>query len=304
LARKSSLAALSRLSAPSLGVFRGRAAIDLGVTRNQIAALRREGVIERVLPDTYRMTAVQRSSEQSLRAALLWAGPAAAAAGRSAGALYRLEGVAATLPEIVVPRSHHARSTAVIVSRPERAAALMLRRRWGVRVTGVEPTLVALAAALDGEAFEVACEDARRRQLTSVSSLRSYLERFGASGRDGVAPARALLDEIDPVHPARSALEVKTRRLLVAGGLTNFVREFPLQWNGRTYRFDFAFERECTILETNGRRRHGDTTDYERDNEKWSVPGRLGYRIVFATWNKVTREPHRLLAEIATTLAA
>ena len=107
-----------------------------------------------------------------------------------------------------------------------------------------------------------------------------------------------------PTHPARSTLEVKTRRLLLANGFTGFVREFPLEWNGRTYLYDFAFERQRTILETNGRRWHDDPADYEHDNEKWSVPGRLGYRIVFATWDKVTREPELLLHELATTLSS
>jgi hypothetical protein len=37
----------------------------------------------------------------------------------------------------------------------------MLRRRGGFLVTGIEPTLVALGGSLDGEALEIACEDAR-----------------------------------------------------------------------------------------------------------------------------------------------
>ena len=97
---------------------------------------------------------------------------------------------------------------------------------------------------------------------------------------------------------------MKTRRLLLANGITDFVREFPLEWNGRTYLFDFAFERQRTILETNGRRWHDDATDYEHDNEKWSVPGRYGFRLVFATWAKVTQYPDRLMQELAATMAA
>jgi len=103
------LGVLSRLSASSLGVFRGRDAVDLGVTRKQIVALTRTGAVERVLVDTYRMTAVSRSSEQSLRAALLWAGPEAIAAGRSAAEIYRLEDVHAPKPEILVPRRQRLR---------------------------------------------------------------------------------------------------------------------------------------------------------------------------------------------------
>ena len=101
---------------------------------------------------------------------------------------------------------------------------------------------MALAHELDDTALEVACEDARRRRLTSIPALYAYLDRFGVSGRPGVAALRRLLTELDPKHPSRSTLEVLTRRLLVAHGITGFTREFPLAWNGRTYSFDFAFE--------------------------------------------------------------
>jgi hypothetical protein len=65
------LGVLSRLCASSAGAFRGHTAVGKGVSRKQLAALVTSGAIERVRPDTYRMAAVARSHEQSLRAALL-----------------------------------------------------------------------------------------------------------------------------------------------------------------------------------------------------------------------------------------
>jgi very-short-patch-repair endonuclease len=304
MARESALGKLSELSSDTHGVFRGREAVKLGATRNQLTALVNAQVITRELPDTYRMAAVARSSEQRLRAALMWAGDGAAAAGRSAGEVYGLEGVRARAPEIVVAPSCRVRAAGVIVHRGAERPALMVRSHRGVAVTGVEATLVSLAATLSAEAFEIACEDARRRRLTSIPALKAYLDRYGRAGRPGVGAMRQLLAELDPIHAARSTLEVKTRRLLVAHGLTNFQREFPLEWNGRVHRFDFAFAAHRTIIETNGRRWHDDATDYEYDNEKWSVPGRHGFRIVLATWSKVTETPKRLLDELAATLAA
>ncbi len=298
------VAALSALSRESLGVFRGTDAARVGVSRKQLHSLGAAGVIDRVLPDTYRMTVVPPSDEQRLRAALLWAGESAVAAGRSAAMVYGLEGVRALKPEIVVPHHHRGRHDSIAITRVISPAALMTRRYNGWRVTGVEPALVRLAHLLDDEAFEVACEDARRRRLTSVPALRAYLSRHARPGQRGVGAMRVLLAQLDPVHASRSTLEVKTRRLLVARGFTDFLREFPLEWNGRAYRFDFCFERGRTILETNGKRWHDDPADYERDNEKWSVPGRLGYRLVFATWDNVTRRPNELLHELAATLAA
>jgi len=214
----SPLGVLSQLTADSLGVFRGRDAVEVGVTRKQLAGLRAAGVIERDFPDTYRITVVKRSSEQSLIAALLWAGEQAVAAGLSAGELYSLEGVHAPLPEMVVPRPAHPRAANVLVGRYDDRAALMVREVRGIRVTGIECTLLQLAATLESEAFEIACEDARRRRLTSVRALQAYLKRFGRPGRPGVRAVRQLLAQLDPKYPSRSTLEVKTRRLLVANG--------------------------------------------------------------------------------------
>ena len=52
------------------------------------------------------------------------------------------------------------------------------------------------------------------------------------------------------------------------------------------------------ILETNGRRWHDDAIDFERDQEKWSVPGHHGYRVILATWSKVTERPDDLIEEL------
>ncbi|HEX4493270.1 MAG TPA: hypothetical protein VH914_18855 [Acidimicrobiia bacterium] len=298
------LALISELSRPTFGVFRGRDAVALDITRNRLTTLCASGVLLRVLPDVYRMTVVAPSPMQRLVAALLWAGDASAAGTRSAGEVYGLEGVRAQKPEIVVPGDSWLRSDQVAVARHRDRAHLMIRNHRGMRVTGVEATIVALAHALDSESFEIACEDARRRRLTTVAALRAYLNRHGRRGLQGVRATRALLDELDPFTPSRSMLEVKTRRLLVASGFGDFERELPLEWNGRIYRYDFALRASRTILETNGRRWHDDAADYEHDNEKWSVPARYGWRIVFATWDKVTRRPESLLAELAAVSAA
>ena len=117
MSKESPLAALSQLSASSLGVFRGDSATELGVTRKQLASLQQSGVIAREFADTYRMTAVPRTGEQRLRCALAWAGAGSAAAGRSAGELYGFEGVRATRPEIVVPDARGVRSTQVVIHR-------------------------------------------------------------------------------------------------------------------------------------------------------------------------------------------
>src|SRR5262249_51924950 len=155
-------------------------------------------------------------------------------------------------------------------------------------------TMLALASRLDAQPLEVACEDARRRRLTTVPALDAYLQRYGRSGRRGAPRLRALLRELDPAHPSRSKLEVLTRRLLGDNRLGGFTREFPLTWGGRVYYFDFGYAADRLIIETNGRRWHDDPSDYEYDNKKWSVPALHGYRMIFATWDKVKYHPDAL----------
>jgi hypothetical protein len=264
--------------------------------------LQHHAVIERVFPDTYRFTATTSSHDQRLCAALLWAGEEAVGDRRSAAMLYGVEGVRVEKPQIIVPSTVRRRSERVDIRYYEDRRSMMVRRVRGLPVTGIEATLMALAHELDGAALEIACEDARRRHLTSIPALHAYLDRFAVSGRSGVRALRRLLVELDPKYPSRSTLEVLTRRLLVAMESPASRTSFPLTWKGRTHRFDFAFEHRRTILETNGRRWHDDPLDYEDDHEKWSVPGRHGYRLVLATWDKVTRREREFLAELVATL--
>lgn len=63
MVKESTLGALSHLSSGQLGVFRGCDAVAKGVSRKQLAALARAGAVARVLPDTYRMTAIVPSAE-------------------------------------------------------------------------------------------------------------------------------------------------------------------------------------------------------------------------------------------------
>jgi hypothetical protein len=177
---------------------------QLGIPAKQLWAMQRDGLITRVHPGVYRLASVPPTPFQLLHAALAWAGPDAAAAGRSAATGYRLEGVVTAKPEIVVPESKRARSKSIVVHHARDRRPLMIRMVDGVPTTGVEATMLLLAHLVDAEALEVACEDARRRRLTSMAALHAYLDRWQQRGRPGQLNLRRLLAELDPQHPARS----------------------------------------------------------------------------------------------------
>lgn len=296
---KEAIAALSRVARDQHGTFSTAQAVAAGAPNKQLSALIAAGALERVLPRVYRLTSVRPSVEQRRHDALLWGGDGAAVAGRSAGEVYRLEAVHAPTPEIIVVPPRRVRcGDGVVVTRVNDPASWMIRRYAGWRVVGVEACLVQLAADLDDEALEIACEDARRRRLTGVPAIRRYLDEYGRRGRDGIVRLRALIDALDPKHPSRSTLEVKMRRLLAASDLPAFLREVPLTWGGRTRYFDFGRPTDKLVLECNSKRWHDDPADYTDYNDKASIPGKLGWTIIFVTWDDVIQRPVKVIADI------
>ena len=249
-------ARLSRLSENSCGVFPRRSGEHGRRDREPMAAPLPPGVIERMLPHTYRMVAVSTSVRATIAGRPALGGDEAAAAGRSAGERYGLEGVHAVRPEIVVPTRTARRTDFAKVYFGERAIDDPGGRR------AAHDRRRGHAAAARARARQRGVRDRVRGRPAAATDLRpraaAYLERHARRGRPGVGALRGCSPSSIPMHPARSTLEVKTRRLLVAHGFDDFVREFPLDWKGRTYRYDFAFPTRRTILETNGRRWHDD----------------------------------------------
>ncbi|HEY1739105.1 MAG TPA: type IV toxin-antitoxin system AbiEi family antitoxin domain-containing protein [Acidimicrobiia bacterium] len=297
--------ALARLARRQFGTFSREQALELGLTTKQVDHRVATKRWARVLPGVYRHAGTPPTETLVSTAALLWAGATAVIAGVPAAREWGITDLVPGRADIAVPRGERIRGNQLVrVRHTDNVASLQAQRRNGLPVTSVAATLLMLAAEVGTATLEDAFESARRQRLVTTSSTRRYLDVHARQGVRGAKALRTLVDAVDPHAPSRSKLEVLTRQLLEAHGLSGFVREYPMSWNGRRYLFDFAFPAQRVILETNGRRWHDDPSDYERDNEKWSVPGRLGWRIVFATWDKVLRSPEELLAELRAALAA
>ena len=281
------------------GVFRIEDANAAGVTANQVHGFAGDGVIERVLPNTYRLLAVR---------AIVGAGPArrAPVGGRWCGRRGSIGRSA--LPAGGRPRDEArdrgAHTARALVRRSRRVyhgerRALMVRMVNGLPTTGVEATLLRLAHVLDSEAFEIACEDARRRRLTSIPALQRYLERH-AQARTTRRRARCAERSPSSIRSTRRDRRWRSRPDDSSSHMvsTTSCASSRSTWKGRTYRYDFAFPRRRGSSRRTVAVGTTTPTDYEHDNEKWSVPGRYGYRIVFATWAKIDRHPESLIDEL------
>jgi hypothetical protein len=238
------------------------------------------------------------------RAALVWAGRGSALSHRSAGELWQLDGVRAERPEVVVLGTRHPRSAQVTVHRTQVLPPSDIARVSDLRVTNPTRTVIDLASVLDLSALRVAFESARRQRLTTVERVRERLDAVGGPGRKGAARLEVLLAALEGRAPSEFPLEVKVAEIIERSHLPRPVPQLKVRVAGRGYRLDFAWPAQKVALECDGRERHSEDTDFQRDRARWSDLAGDGWRLQYATWHDAMRRPAELVARLERALAA
>jgi very-short-patch-repair endonuclease len=169
----------------------------------------------------------------------------------------------------------------------------------GIPCTTATRTILDSGRMLDPEALEVAFESARRMGLSSVRVLRRCASELGIEGRRASRSVNELLKNTKSDEAAAQfRLEVKMARLLRASSPP--VRQFPV---GK-YRIDFAFPDAMVGVECEGFDFHGHRIAWKRDKRRSAWLETQGWRLVFVTWDDVTRRPGETMDRIAIALAS
>jgi len=297
----------ARLAAGQHGVFtraqaRARGALDHDIDRRLAA-----GRWELVLPAVLRVAGAPGSDHQRHAAAALWCAPDGVLSHRTAAVRYALDAVGND-PQlhVLVPSARTlSRQPGLVV---HRTAVLERVDRYvvdGIPLTAPARTIIDLAGSLPAEALEAAFESARRMGLVTGSQLAQRFEALGGKGRAGSGRVRALLAQQAEV-PAGSRLEVRVARALRRAGLPQPVRQHPVAADdGRRFRLDFAWPDLRVGLECDGFAWHGDRLQWKSDRRRIAAIEALGWRLVFVTWDDVTRRVEEMLhrVELALRLA-
>jgi very-short-patch-repair endonuclease len=82
------------------------------------------------------------------------------------------------------------------------------------------------------------------------------------------------------------------------------VTQFGVVVGGRAYRLDFAWPVQRVALECDGRLRHSEDSDFQRDRVRWSALAAAGWRLVFMTWHDANNRPAEVIERLALALAA
>lgn len=286
------------LAARQHGVISRAQLLALGRTKHQIEHRVAKGELVRVVPGVFRVAGSSPTERQHLWAASLWAGPNATLSHRSAGALWRLEGIRSTQPELWTPRM--LRSNTIVVHR----GTISSRDRGkldGLPITSASLTLLDLAGCVDDFALEVAIEDARRRRLVTDGRILDDLARLGGRGRAGTRALTTAMRRLESTGPAESVLEVRVIRILRDGGVPDPVRQHVVLIDGRRLRIDLAWPDVKVGIECEGYAVHGQRRAFAPDRSRLADVVSHGWRIIPVTWEQ-TEAPARLVSTVRRTL--
>ena len=170
--------------------------------------------------------------------------------------------------------------------------------RLGIPTLPVERCLVDLGAVLPTVLVQKGLDRAIGLKLTTPMRVLAELNRLAKSGREGVGPLRALLDEAGVTGSHQpSVLESETRRLFKQAGLPQPACEMTAGPQGE-YRLDFPFVDAMLDIEVDGWQYHSSSEAVFSDCSRQNTLTLEGYAFLRYTWRHVMREPKQVVAEV------
>jgi len=255
----------------------------LGVSEHQLSRARREGVLVSHRRGVVRLASVSPSFEGRALYAQLSVGPHAWVSGPSAAVLYGLRQMPRQRIEVTVDQEWKSRPVVGVrlVHDSWRRDADVVPRADGLRVASPLRMLFGLASQFNRHRFERAAEDAWHKGLVTPAQAAEYLADVRRSGRGGVLRLeewvrRATVQE----RPAASGLEQDVVDILVAAGVPEPVRQYPLTLNtGEVIHLDLAWPDVRLAVEPGDTWWHGGDLRMRRDQARDRACAELGWHI-------------------------
>ena len=279
------------------GVVHREQLLDCGLTSHMIRKRVARAELVTVLPSTYRVGGVPDSWHARLMAGQLWGGDCFISH-RAAGAIWGLDGF--EHQQLVELSTYSAkRHRDVISHRLDAEDRPAMRTIGGFRVSSLERTLLDVAGVTPRPIVERALEDALRKGLTTLDRLWEDLELDGGTGRKGTGPLRAMLEaHDDSAARTRSVLESKMLRILKGVQEQGLEIDHLVTDGAARYYLDFAYPAMSLGIETHGIRWHFGNERWQRDLERDRRLARLGWEVLYFTWNDVHRNPQTVEEEV------
>jgi len=266
------------------------------VSSRAVRARGTSGRLERLAPRIYRVPGSVDDWEQQIAAAVLAAGPGAAASHSSAARLWAFPGFTSDEIEVSRPRRRHHEGLVGTVHESRRLPVSHVREVHGIAVTSIARTLFDLCGSrtVHPKKAERAIANALARRLVRFGQLEVMLAEMGRRGRRGSALFRRLVDELGGAAymPTESELEDLVIAVLTLAGLP--LPECQVVVGGADDaigRVDFLYRSCRLVIESDGRMAHSSWLDMESDRRRDAALIAAGFTVLRVSWQTLRERP-------------
>lgn len=296
---------LARLAARQYGLYTTDQALAAGLTSSALCRRQESGRVQRLEPEVYRAAGAPETWHQRLLIACLTED--AVASHRAAAALFALDGFPPRIVEVVTPRWKRRPNPSVRVHESTDLREAHRTQRCGIPVTTIERTLIDLGAVVPRIKVEQAFDEALRQGLTTPEAVRDRFLQLARRGRRGVGVLRPLLERrLGTSGPRPGEFERRVGRLLVNAGVPEPVFEHIIRTLGGAFvaRVDLAYPPLRLAIECDSDRWHSGRARRQADLDRQNRLVLAGWTILRFTWDDLIDQPHLIVAQVRSALAA
>jgi len=276
-----------------------------GLSPDQLRRRVQSGILDQVLPHTFRSPFSATSPRADIASLVLDCGPEAFASGPSGAALHQLDGFALKAPFHVtvlrgrnVQRAHHFVHTTIELPLIDRAVV------DGIPTFSATRTLIDVARFVRPDRLTAALDAALRDGLTSEDALHRRITQLRSSGRYGIPQLLAVIEGSEISRGGHSWLERTFLELCERAALPRPRTQQVLTKAGdRLVRVDCRFPGTRVVVELLGYRWHRTRAQMSRDTERLNALVLDGFLPIQFTYNQVTLDPGGTVDTVRRTLA-
>ena len=251
---------------------------------------------KKILPRVYLVGTASLTWKAKVLAAVLWAGPGAVAAGRTAAALHGLVNGRTDQIEIAVPR----RLNSAHGVKVRRDPSLRTEPRVfvdSIPVTRISKTILDLCGGLSlGPAGDLVA-DAVRRGKTTIVDLGRILDEAGGQGIKGTRVLRRILTERFALGVTDSEAEDLFIALARRRGYS-FTHHYVVKDDSYIAELDFADVLIYLDVEVDGGRYHDDPEHQQLDKNRDAELAERGWTVLRFTYWDLVRKPDWVFEKI------
>lgn len=276
---------VARLAAQQHGLFTRQQARDCGLTDRQIDGRLRSGQYLVHRRGVFVIAGVPPTWEQAVQSAVLASVAGSMAGGPTAAHVWAMkhrppeQGIHILSPS----DSGRARRAGIVPMRSTLLVPADRGRTKGIEVSSPARTLADCSGLMERDQLASAVDDALRRDLITVESLRATAARLMTPGRPRTNLAHVISLRLPGYDPGDSDLEVAALARLRRAGFAVPAQQHPVLVEGRRLHIDLAYPDLMIGIELDGWEWHRHRTSFDRDRRRLSWLTAAGWAMLVPT---------------------